>query len=78
MTVTDNYRTFIRQNAAEAEAALFDLRNALRGTGIERCDELARTAEKMRLMCAAIVEEFNDRPDMYDVAECNIGPQDFD
>ena len=47
--MTDEYRLFIRYNAITAEQALFDLRNALQGTGIENLEVWSHMVEDMRV-----------------------------
>ena len=56
--MTDDYQAFIQGKAADAENALFELRNALMGTGIERCDQQASAVEQMRLFCVGLAHEY--------------------
>lgn len=56
--MTDEYARFVADKASDAEFALFELRNALMGTGIERCDEQARTIDGCRTLCASIASEY--------------------
>ena len=55
--MTDEYRLFIRDNAITAEQALFDLCNALQGTGIDEFDMLAQRVESMRLTVAHLTRK---------------------
>ena len=56
----ESYEQYIKRHAAEAENALFELRNALMGTGIERCDQQANAVEQMRLFCVGLAHEYNN------------------
>lgn len=55
--MTDEYRLFIRDNAIAAEQALFDLRNALHGTGIDKLEMKAFRIEDMRRDVGQLVYE---------------------
>lgn len=55
--MTDEYRLFIRDKGADAEQELFDLRNALRGTGIDELDMWAQRVESMRLTVAHLTRK---------------------
>lgn len=50
----EKYQQFILRNAKEAEAALFDLRNALYGAN----DEQAREVDQFRMRIAELVHEY--------------------
>lgn len=56
----ETYERYIQRHAADAENALFELRNALMGTGIERCDQQANAVEQMRLFCVELANEYKD------------------
>lgn len=56
----ESYEQYIQRHAAEAESALFELRNALMGTGIERCDQQANAVEQMRLFCVGLAHEYDN------------------
>lgn len=59
--MNETYQEYIQRHAAEAENALFELRNALMGTGIEECDEQAREVDGMREFCADLSREHASR-----------------
>lgn len=54
----ETYEQYIQRHAADAENALFELRNALMGTGIDKCDDQSRKVESMRSYCANLAREY--------------------
>ena len=56
--MTDEYARFVADKASDAEFALFELRNALMGTGIKRCDKQACTIDGYRTLCTSIASEY--------------------
>ena len=56
--MTEEYERYIQRHAAAAESALFELRNALMGTGIGKCDQQAGAVEQMRLLCVGLAHEY--------------------
>lgn len=59
--MTDEYARFIADRASDAEHALFELRNALMGTGIKKCDETARLIDRYRMNCVFIAADYIGR-----------------
>jgi hypothetical protein len=57
--MTDDYERFIADKAADAEQALFDLRNALRGTYLYRSNADEVAVEKMRRRCADLSRKYS-------------------
>lgn len=61
--MTDEYERFIAERARDAEHALFELRNALMGTGDERCERQARYIDRHRTCCAVLAREYGGMHD---------------
>ncbi len=55
--MTDEYRLFIRDNAITTEQALFNLRNALRGTSIDELESKSYHVEEMRGVVSRLVSK---------------------
>lgn len=58
--MTQEYEVYIYESAMRAEAAMFQLRNALMGTGIDEYDQLSRWAEGVRSDLADLARQINE------------------
>ena len=57
--MTQEYEVYIYESAMRAEAAMFQLRNALMGTGIDKYDRRSRWAERVRIDLADLARQIN-------------------
>lgn len=57
--MTQEYEVYIYESAMKAEAAMFQLRNALMGTGIDEYDRLSRWADRVRIDLADLARQIN-------------------